>query len=224
MADPITLSAGAIAMLAFQKFIESGAGELAKKFTETAINTETAIKKMDDLRQKIVARLKGKSETLDAAIVEAEKGDAAAVETIGHYLNVAMLDYPEFADEIRALAHEITIEQKQDNSSMMQTNYGGRNYQMKTGDHNTNFWQRLAIAQLKSSDTMQVKVTEQGLLIPRALLAGIQAVEVRREGDRLILEPVSEQDPILELGSNPVPCGLADASENLDAYLYHPNA
>jgi hypothetical protein len=35
MADPITLTAGAIATLAFQKFIEAGAGELAKKFTET---------------------------------------------------------------------------------------------------------------------------------------------------------------------------------------------
>ena len=37
MADPLTLTAGAIANLAFQKFIESGAGELAKKFTTEAI-------------------------------------------------------------------------------------------------------------------------------------------------------------------------------------------
>ncbi|MGJ3248443.1 MAG: hypothetical protein ACFE0I_20470 [Elainellaceae cyanobacterium] len=34
MADPVTtLTASAIATLAFQKFIESGVGELAKRFT-----------------------------------------------------------------------------------------------------------------------------------------------------------------------------------------------
>jgi hypothetical protein len=35
--DPVSLGAGAIAKLAFQKFIESGAGELAKRFTAEAI-------------------------------------------------------------------------------------------------------------------------------------------------------------------------------------------
>jgi hypothetical protein len=37
MTDPIMLTASAIASLAFQKFIKSGAGELAKKFTGEAI-------------------------------------------------------------------------------------------------------------------------------------------------------------------------------------------
>lgn len=48
-----TLTASAIASLAFQEFIKSGAGELAKKFT-----TE-AIAKMDDLRKLLWARLRG---------------------------------------------------------------------------------------------------------------------------------------------------------------------
>jgi ATP-dependent 26S proteasome regulatory subunit len=37
MPDPVTLTASAIATLAFQEFIKSGAGELAKKFTGEAI-------------------------------------------------------------------------------------------------------------------------------------------------------------------------------------------
>jgi hypothetical protein len=78
MPDPVTttLTASAIATLAFQKFIESGAGELAKKFTEEAIT------KMDDLRQKVVEKLRGKSTRIDEALVKAEQGDRAALDTI----------------------------------------------------------------------------------------------------------------------------------------------
>jgi methionine synthase II (cobalamin-independent) len=55
MADPVTtLTASAIATLAFQKFIESGAGELAKKFS-----TE-AIAKMDTLLKRVWSKLRGK--------------------------------------------------------------------------------------------------------------------------------------------------------------------
>ena len=36
MTDPMTLTAGAIATLAFQEFIKAGAGETAKKFTSEA--------------------------------------------------------------------------------------------------------------------------------------------------------------------------------------------
>lgn len=134
MPDPVSLTAGAIATLAFQKFIESSAGELAKKFSETAIA------QMDTLRQKIVARLRGKSEKLDEALDKAAAGERAALETISKNLDVVMDDSPEFAAEIRAIAHEITLQQIQDNSSLNQTNYGGTNYQVKTGQDNTNFF------------------------------------------------------------------------------------
>jgi hypothetical protein len=37
MVEPLTLTASVIVNLAFQKFLESGAGELGKKFTTEAI-------------------------------------------------------------------------------------------------------------------------------------------------------------------------------------------
>ena len=134
MTDPVTaITASTIATLAFQKFIESGAGELAKKFTETGI------KKMDVLRQKVWERLRGKHQEAEAILMEAETGNKQAIESVSKLLDVEMLDR-KFAAEIRAIAHEITLNQVQDNSSMNQTNYGGTNYQTKTGDNNTNFF------------------------------------------------------------------------------------
>ncbi|MGJ3254565.1 MAG: hypothetical protein ACFE0J_26050 [Elainellaceae cyanobacterium] len=60
MADPVTtLTASAIAPLAFQKFIESGAGELAKRFSTEAIS------KMDTLRKRIWSKLQGKPRVED---------------------------------------------------------------------------------------------------------------------------------------------------------------
>ncbi len=136
MPEPViaTLTASTIATLAFQEFIKSGAGELAKKFT-----TET-IAKMDNLRKQIWAKLSGKSPNIDEALTKAKQGDPAAIDTVAKYLDVAMVDYPDFAAEIRAIAHEITLEQHQDNSSMSPIIYGGTNYLTKTGDNNTNFF------------------------------------------------------------------------------------
>ncbi len=66
---------------------------------------------------------------------------------------------------------------------------------------------------------MVAKVTAEGLLIPPALLVGIEAVEIRKESDRITLIPTTQADPILNLGRNPVPCGVPDASESHDQYL-----
>ena len=126
MADPLTLTAGAIATLAFQKFIEAGAGELAKKFTTDAIA------KMDELRQKVVAKLRGKSERVDEALAKAEQGDRVALDTIAKNLDVVMDDYPDFATEVKVLAHEINAGKLVDNSSMNQNNSGNaRGWQTK---------------------------------------------------------------------------------------------
>jgi hypothetical protein len=115
MADPITiLTASAIANLAFQEFIKSGAGELAKKFTAEAIA------KMSDLRKIIIAKLQGKSTKVDEALVKATQGDSTALDTIAKNLDVVMDDEPEFAEEVKAIAHEINIGKIQDNSSMIQ--------------------------------------------------------------------------------------------------------
>ena len=84
MVESLTLTALTIANLAFQKFLESGAGELGKKFTTEAIAA------MDSLRKKLWDRLRGKSEKLDQALAQAEQGDKKALETIAKNLDVAM--------------------------------------------------------------------------------------------------------------------------------------
>jgi hypothetical protein len=66
MTDLITASA--IATLAFQEFIKSGAGELAKKFTGEAIA------KMGQLRQLIWDSLTGKHPAADLALEQAKAG------------------------------------------------------------------------------------------------------------------------------------------------------
>lgn len=66
---------------------------------------------------------------------------------------------------------------------------------------------------------MVAKVTPEGLIIPPGLLTGIEAVEIRKEKDRITLIPTRQPDPVLDLGSNPVACGAPDASEAHDQYL-----
>ena len=117
MLDPVTtITASAIATLAFQEFIKSGAGELAKKFTGEAIA------KMGELRQKIWGRLRGKHALAEAALEKAEAGDKTAIETVGTLLGVEMLD-PTFAAEVQTIAQVINAGKIQDNSSMNQNNY-----------------------------------------------------------------------------------------------------
>jgi hypothetical protein len=118
MPDPVTttLTASAIATLAFQEFIKSGAGELAKKFT-----TE-AIARMGDLRKLLWARLRGKHVVAEEALQKAEAGNKASIDTVGTLLGVEMLD-PIFAAEVQAIAQEINAGKLVDNSSMTQNNY-----------------------------------------------------------------------------------------------------
>jgi hypothetical protein len=114
MTDPIiAITASAIANLAFQEFIKSGSGELAKKFT-----TE-AIAKMDELRKTILNKLRGKSPKVDEALSKAETGDTTA---ITKYLDVIMEEDEKFAEQIKNIAHQINIGKIQDNSSMVQNN------------------------------------------------------------------------------------------------------
>ena len=67
---------------------------------------------------------------------------------------------------------------------------------------------------------MKVKVTENGVTVPRELLDDAEEVEIRKENGRVIVTPLPKVDPILGLGENPVACGAPDASEQLDRYLY----
>src|SRR2546421_12871166 len=113
MTEPVTaITASALATLAFQKFIESGAGELAKRFTGAAIS------KMDELRQKIWDKLRGKSPRVDEALTQAEQGDRAALATIAKHLHVVIDEDPDFAREVQAIAQAINAGKLLDQSSM----------------------------------------------------------------------------------------------------------
>jgi hypothetical protein len=120
MADPVTtLTASAIATLAFQKFLETGAGELAKKFS-----TE-AIAKMDMLLKRIWVKLRGKPrvEEVKATIDQTHKITPEQANQIAAYLQVAMDEDPKFANDIRLLAQEITAGKLVDQSHMTQNIY-----------------------------------------------------------------------------------------------------
>ncbi len=133
MADPVTtLTAFAIAEFAFKKFFESGVGKLGEKFTETALT------KMDELRQKIWDKLRGNPRA-EKALQEIEKGSKDHLNKLAVYLEDEMKDNPDFAAQISTLAQEIKAGKIQVNSQNIQQNYdnstgfqndidGGENY------------------------------------------------------------------------------------------------
>jgi len=129
MADPVTaLTASAIASLAFQKFLESSAGEVAKKFS-----TE-AIAKMDILLKRIWAKLRGEPrvEEIQSAIETTHKITPEQVNQVAAYLHVAMDKDPKFASGIRMLANEIKAGKLIDQSNMVQNVYDqGKAWQAK---------------------------------------------------------------------------------------------
>ena len=117
MPEPITtMTASAIASLAFQEFVKSGAGELAKKFTVEAIS------KMGQLRELIWNRLAGKYPAADVAIEKAKAGEQEGIDTVATFLGVELLD-KDFAGQVQAIAHEINAGKLVDRSSMVQNNY-----------------------------------------------------------------------------------------------------
>ncbi len=68
---------------------------------------------------------------------------------------------------------------------------------------------------------MRIKVTENGVLIPRMWLEGIDEVEIHKEQNMIIVMPVKADDPILDLGKQPIILDMDDASLNHDRYLYN---
>ena len=69
MSDPVLLTAGAIATIALQKFLESGAGKLGEKYTMEAIA------KMESLLKRIWTKLRGKPriEEVKASVEKTQK-------------------------------------------------------------------------------------------------------------------------------------------------------
>lgn len=121
--EPITLTAGAIANLAFSKAFE----KTIEKFTESAWN------KIDDLRKMVWDKIKTRfPEDADKILQEADNGSKEALESVGDYLKIVMKKEPEFAEELKVLAQQINAEKLQDNSTMTQTNQdNARGWQTK---------------------------------------------------------------------------------------------
>jgi hypothetical protein len=69
---------------------------------------------------------------------------------------------------------------------------------------------------------MRTEVTEQGLLIPLQFLVSIKEVEIRKENGLILVIPAPAEDPILQLGRDPVITSGFDASVNHDQYIYQP--
>ncbi len=121
MADPVTLSATVIATLAFTKMLE----KTVEKFTEGALT------KMDELRQTIWNKLRGNPRA-ENALTAVEQGNKDELQRLAVYLQDAMEDDPQFANEVRVLAQEIHAGKLQDNSQMTQSNYdNARGWQTK---------------------------------------------------------------------------------------------
>jgi hypothetical protein len=127
MTDPVTaLTASAIATLAFQEFVKSGAGDLAKRFTGEAIA------RMGRLRELIWGRLAGKHPAADEAIEKAKAGQQEGIDNVAAFLGSELLIDKEFAGQVQAIAQEINAEKLLDQSSMTQNNYdNARGFQIK---------------------------------------------------------------------------------------------
>ncbi|MDX1948482.1 MAG: hypothetical protein SFU86_24060 [Pirellulaceae bacterium] len=67
---------------------------------------------------------------------------------------------------------------------------------------------------------MIAKVNEQGLLLTPDMLQGATEVEIRPEQGRIVILLDPRNDPIFQLGKNPVDLGITDASINHDKYIY----
>lgn len=67
---------------------------------------------------------------------------------------------------------------------------------------------------------MKARVTEEGVVIPKKFLKGISEVEIRQEGEIVVVLPKTREDTASKLGKNPIRCNTPDASEDLDRYLY----
>jgi hypothetical protein len=107
MIDPATIAAGAIAKIAFDEFVKSGAGEVAKKTVGGAVELVKA------LRDRIKAKFEG-NERATAALAEVEQdGSEAALEKVIKYLDLEMDEEQGFADEVQQIAHQIINIQNQ---------------------------------------------------------------------------------------------------------------
>lgn len=66
---------------------------------------------------------------------------------------------------------------------------------------------------------MKLKVTEQGVLIPKELLGELEEVEIVQTQGKIIIAGVKSTPSIWHLGANPVECDVTDLGEKHDIYI-----
>ena len=117
--EPVTaIAAAKLTELAFNEFIKSGAGEIAKKTVGSAINL------VKNLRDKIKAKFQG-NERAEKALVEVEQqGNSASLEKVTKYLDLELDEDEAFATEVRQIAQQIINIENQNNSSREYNNHG----------------------------------------------------------------------------------------------------
>lgn len=85
---------------------------------------------------------------------------------------------------------------------------------------------------------MRIRVTDEGVLVPRHLLPNAEEVDVAAVNGVVVITPAPaaaalatvetpEDDPIYRWGTNPVRSGILDGSTNHDWYIYdaaHPDS
>ena len=101
----------AIATLAF----------IGTKVAETLVEkfTEAALPKANTLRRKLWDKLQGNGNA-EIALQGAENGSQADLEAVAKYLDLAMFEDPEFAEEVNKLVKEIEDERKDKQISITQ--------------------------------------------------------------------------------------------------------
>lgn len=67
---------------------------------------------------------------------------------------------------------------------------------------------------------MKTKVTENGVTIPKQWFEGVTNVVIQKEQDVITISPISDNDPVFEIGKHSVQTDVDDASTNHDDYLY----
>ncbi|WP_416669644.1 hypothetical protein [Egbenema bharatensis] len=118
MESGITIAVATIANLAFNEFVKSGAGELAKQSLKGAGSL------VKSLREQIQAKFQGNSR-VEAALAEVvEQGNPAALEKVTKYLDLEMTEDEAFATEVRQIAQQIINIQNQTISDRQYNNYG----------------------------------------------------------------------------------------------------
>jgi|GEM_PF-2403879 len=131
MIEPISIAAArAIVKIAFDKFVEGGAGELGKNLTDSITQ------KIMQLGTKVWKRIKG-NPTAVSVLEGASQDKPEDIQKLKNYLYALWKDeQSQFSTEVKKLTDEIHFEltQIQDNSIQTQYNYGGNNSQNKITD------------------------------------------------------------------------------------------